>query len=250
MLREWSIKPPLMDPSSTCGRSPKLTVCPCLSRWVWSRKSCRCPLFGQDLTTWGALGCPAAPPNARGPGRAQKKRRCGFFFMLPGGLWLNDEQKEATKKTRDLDTSCERVPAQVCVRSSLPPRRPQGQGPALLALRRSRLGNTLHTPYTHSSTLAGTAVGETPPEEKKERRLHRLFKCIKPARLVLCTVVRQIFYLSSFALYLEHSRRDFAALHQLSHVCWCVVGYSYGLQPPLGMQLLQCSPALSSVAWD
>lgn len=51
------------------------------------------------------------------------------------------------------------------------------------------------------------------------------------------------------ALYLEHRRWGSADLHQFSHVCWCVVGHSYGLELPLGMQLLQCGPTLSSVPW-
>lgn len=76
-----------------------------------------------------------------------------------------------------------RVPAPVCVHSSSPPRRPQGQGPALLSLRRSRLGNTLRTPYTHSSALSGTAVGETPPEEEKKKNA-----CIVSSSFLHCCV--------------------------------------------------------------
>ena len=49
--------------------------------------------------------------------------------------------------------------------------------------------------------------------------------------------------------YLQHSRRDLAAVHQLCHVCCGVVGHSYGPQSALRLQLLQSSPALCSVPW-
>lgn len=49
------------------------------------------------------------------------------------------------------------------------------------------------------------------------------------------------------AWYLQHSRGDLAAPHQLSHVCWRVVGDSYGSQFALSVQLLQRSPAPSTV---
>ena len=57
------------------------------------------------------------------------------------------------------------LPVQACVHSSLTPPAPQGQWPALLSLRRSTLGNTLHTPHTLSSALSGKALGEILPEE-------------------------------------------------------------------------------------
>lgn len=129
---------------------------------------------------------------------------------------------------------------QVCVHSSLPPLWPLGQWPALLSPMRSRLGNTLRTPHTHSSALSGTAVGGTLPEEN-------IFL------LCSCTILYFTCYLSdirSGALYLQHCRRDLTALHQFPHVCRCVVGHPYGPQLPLGMQCLQCGPALGSVAWD
>lgn len=116
-------------------------------------------------------------------------------FFAAGGFHRMMSRR-SPRKDVDLDASRERVPAQVCVHSSLPPRRPQGQGPALLSLRRSRLGNTRHTPYTHSSALSGTAVGETPPEEKKkEKRLHRLFKSIKLLAFWFCAPLRVRYFI-------------------------------------------------------
>lgn len=51
------------------------------------------------------------------------------------------------------------------------------------------------------------------------------------------------------AWYLQHSRGDFAAPHQLSHMFWHVVGDADGFQFALSMQLLQRGPAPSPVTW-
>lgn len=63
------VKPPLMGSSSTWRRNPKLTVCPCLHRWVKSQTAACSSLSGQGWMIWGAQGLPVAQPSATIPNR-------------------------------------------------------------------------------------------------------------------------------------------------------------------------------------
>lgn len=142
-----------MGPSSTWGHSPTLIVCPCLHHWVKSQTVARCSVSCRVWRIWGAPGHPAAPPSATTPDLKKKKgndlrwtmKRLNMFCRLSS-------------------------PVQVCDHNSLPPPKRLGGRAALLFLRKNTLGNTPHTPYTHSSALSGTAVGETPPEKRTHWR--------------------------------------------------------------------------------
>lgn len=148
----WSFRPPLMDPSRSCVHSPKRTACPCLCRSEWNQRFLRSSEFCLDWMIWGAQERPAAAPIATKPGWEQ-----ALLMFLKCHLKKNSPLSEEVILP---------VPVYVC--SCLPPRWLEGQWAALPVLRRSTPESTLHTPYINSSALAGTVVGETPPEGKEK----------------------------------------------------------------------------------
>lgn len=82
------------------------------------------------------------------------------------GQRLTREKRFKTAREQLIVGVGEQLPVQVSAHNSLPPPGPQAHGAALLALKRHRLENTHHNPYTHSSAHPGTAGGETPPAIK------------------------------------------------------------------------------------